>query len=117
MEVRYWKRFLQMKSLYAGVACNFSKLNPLAYVNKLSLNVYSRSNQTFRHNPRISLEDPELVESFTISLGSQVKSTHNLRLLVSDMDDLFKSPNDEVRDMAYRAQTTADLYSQNLTAV
>ena len=76
-----------------------------------------RSNQTFRHNPRISLEDPELVESFTISLGNQVKSTHNLRLLVSDMDDLFKSPNDEVRDMAYRAQTTADLYSQNLTAV
>ncbi|CAG8475851.1 4584_t:CDS:2 [Paraglomus occultum] len=69
------------------------------------------------HNPRISLEDPELVESFTISLGNQVKSTHNLRLLVSDMDDLFKSPNDEVRDMAYRAQTTADLYSQNLTAV
>ncbi|CAG8436569.1 6217_t:CDS:10 [Ambispora gerdemannii] len=63
------------------------------------------------------LEDTQLVESFTISLGNQVKSTHNLRLLVSDMDDLLKSSNDPARDMAYRAQTAANLYSQNLTAV
>ncbi|KAG9300615.1 hypothetical protein G9A89_005215 [Geosiphon pyriformis] len=69
------------------------------------------------HGPRGPLEDPQLVESFTISLGNQVKSTHNLRLLVSNMDDLLKSSNDPARDMAYRAQTAANLYSQNLTAV
>ncbi|CAG8467598.1 7378_t:CDS:10 [Ambispora leptoticha] len=63
------------------------------------------------------LADTQLVESFTISLGNQVKSTHNLRLLVSDMDDLLKSSNDPARDMAYRAQTAANLYSQDLTAV
>ncbi|CAG8469229.1 9677_t:CDS:10 [Diversispora eburnea] len=63
------------------------------------------------------LDDSQLVESFTISLGNQVKSTHNLRLLASDMDDLLKSSNDQARDMAYRAQTAANLYSQNLTAI
>ncbi|CAI2164011.1 4357_t:CDS:10 [Funneliformis geosporum] len=59
----------------------------------------------------------QMMESYTISLGNQVKSTHNLRLLVSDMDDLFKSSNDTAKDMAYRAQTAANLYSQNLTAI
>ena len=58
----------------------------------------------------------QLEESFTISLGNQVKVTHNLRLLVSDMDD-FKSSNDQARNMAYIAQTAANLYSQHLTAV
>jgi len=58
-----------------------------------------------------------MMETFTISLGNQVKSTHNLKLLASDMDDLLKSSNDTARDMAYRAQTAANLYSQNLTAV
>ncbi|CAG8491868.1 14399_t:CDS:10 [Acaulospora morrowiae] len=65
----------------------------------------------------LQLDDPQLVESFTISLGNQVKSTHNLRLLASDMDDLLKTSNDLARDMAYRAQTAANLYSQNLTAI
>ncbi|CAG8466690.1 15619_t:CDS:10, partial [Funneliformis mosseae] len=68
--------------------------------------------------PNLHLADnTQLMESFTISLGNQVKSTHNLRLLVSDMDDLFKSSNDTAKDMAYRAQTAANLYSQNLTAI
>ncbi|PKC04815.1 hypothetical protein RhiirA5_401257 [Rhizophagus irregularis] len=68
------------------------------------------------HGPNFQLDKPQLVESFTISLGNQVKSTHNLRLLVSDTEDLLSSSND-ARDMAYRAQTAANLYSQNLTAV
>ncbi|CAG8590485.1 8893_t:CDS:2, partial [Racocetra fulgida] len=55
--------------------------------------------------------------SFTISLGNQVKSTHNLRLLASDIDDMLKSSNDEARGTAYRAQTAANLYSQDLTAI
>ncbi|RIA85821.1 hypothetical protein C1645_830227, partial [Glomus cerebriforme] len=64
-----------------------------------------------------NIDDSRLVESFTISLGNQVKVTHNLRLLVSDMDELLKSSNDPARNMAYIAQTAADLYSQNLTAI
>ncbi|RIA95135.1 hypothetical protein C1645_507464 [Glomus cerebriforme] len=68
------------------------------------------------HGPNLPLDNPQLVESFTISLGNQVKSTHNLRLLVSDTEDLLNSSND-ARDMAYRAQTAANLYSQNLTAI
>ena len=59
----------------------------------------------------------QLEESFTISLGNQVRVTHNLRLLGSDMDDLLKSPDDQARNMAYIAQTAANLYSQNLTAI
>ncbi len=70
-----------------------------------------------RNGPNLHLADPQMMESFTISLGNQVKSTHNLRLLVSDMDDLLKSSNDIAKDMAYRAQTAANLYSQNLTAI
>ncbi|CAG8438206.1 3856_t:CDS:10 [Funneliformis mosseae] len=64
-----------------------------------------------------NLQIDNLVESFTISLGNQVKSTHNLRLLVSETEDLLNSSNDIARDMAYRAQTAANLYSQNLTAI
>ncbi|CAI2171681.1 11574_t:CDS:10 [Funneliformis geosporum] len=69
------------------------------------------------HGPNLQLDNPHLVESFTISLGNQVKSTHNLRLLVSETEDLLNSSNDIARDMAYRAQTAANLYSQNLTAI
>ncbi|CAG8463468.1 6669_t:CDS:10 [Scutellospora calospora] len=70
------------------------------------------------HGPVMQFDDEhQLVESFTISLGNQVKSTHNLRLLASDIDDLLRSSNDQARDVAYRAQTAADLYSQNLTAI
>jgi hypothetical protein len=57
-----------------------------------------------------------MMETFTISLGNQVKSTHNLKLSLSDTDDLLKSSNDTARDMAYKAQTAANLYSQKLTA-
>ncbi|CAG8527864.1 1901_t:CDS:10 [Dentiscutata erythropus] len=70
-----------------------------------------------RHGPIMQFDEHQLVESFTISLGNQVKSTHNLRLLASDIDDLLKPSNDEARDTAYRAQTAASLYSQDLTAI
>ncbi|CAB4381364.1 hypothetical protein RhiirA5_493614 [Rhizophagus irregularis] len=63
------------------------------------------------------MDDSRLVESFTISLGNQVKVTHNLRLLVSDMDELLEYSNEPTRNMAYIAQTAANLYSQDLTAI
>ncbi|GES99450.1 protein C12orf4 homolog [Rhizophagus clarus] len=69
------------------------------------------------HIPNLNLADnPQMMETFTISLGNQVKSTHNLKLSLSDTDDLLKSSDDAARDMAYKAQTAANLYSQKLTA-
>ncbi|KAL0095865.1 hypothetical protein J3Q64DRAFT_1629430 [Phycomyces blakesleeanus] len=62
----------------------------------------------------------QLVESFTITLGTaQIKSTHNLRLLVADLasDILNPLPYDGPREMAYRAQTATNLYSTHLNAM
>ncbi|CAG8712093.1 7042_t:CDS:2, partial [Cetraspora pellucida] len=67
--------------------------------------------------PMMHSDNSQLGESFTISLGNQVKSTHNLRLLVSDVDDLLKSSNDQLKEIAHRAQTAANLYSQDLAAI
>ncbi|CDH50293.1 hypothetical protein RO3G_12904 [Lichtheimia corymbifera JMRC:FSU:9682] len=60
------------------------------------------------------------VESFTISLGpAQIKSTHNLRLLVADAgSDIFNPmPYDPTREMAYKAQTSTNLYTNHLSAM
>ncbi|KAI8143621.1 hypothetical protein BJV82DRAFT_611127 [Fennellomyces sp. T-0311] len=60
------------------------------------------------------------VESFTISLGpAQIKSTHNLRLLVAEAGaDIFNpTPYDPTREMAYKAQTSTKLYTNNLSAI
>ncbi|CAG8662841.1 640_t:CDS:10 [Dentiscutata erythropus] len=67
--------------------------------------------------PMMNGDNSQLSESFTSSLGNQVKSTHNIRLLVSDVDNLLKSSNDPLKEMAHRAQTAANLYSQDLAAI
>ncbi len=108
--------FLQQQKNNMMTSQNNSSVRKLGgWLNKAMENLgFEEGNGNGNH---IQLEDPRLVESFTISLGNQVKVTHNLRLLVSDMDDLLKSSNDIARDMAYRAQTAANLYSQDLTAI
>ncbi|CAI2167099.1 7188_t:CDS:2 [Funneliformis geosporum] len=108
--------FLQQQKNNMMTSQNNSSLRKLGgFINKAMENFgFEEGNVNGNH---MQLEDPRLVESFTISLGNQVKVTHNLRLLVSDMDDLLKSSNDIARDMAYRAQTAASLYSQDLTAI
>ncbi|KAL1919277.1 uncharacterized protein VTP21DRAFT_1969 [Calcarisporiella thermophila] len=65
---------------------------------------------------RYTDNEPQFVESFTVSLGNQVKSMHNLRLLVSDLDTLFAKSTDPTKEMAHRAQTAASLYGNNLSA-
>jgi hypothetical protein len=57
------------------------------------------------------------MESFTITLGSQVRRTQNFRLIVSKMSDFFKWPEDEMTQRGLRAQTAATLYSRHLTGV
>lgn len=66
-----------------------------------------------KHHAAKSLNTPPLVESFTILMGTaQVRSTHNLRLLVTDQ----VVPYDPIREMAYRAETATRLYTSNLSA-
>ncbi|KAI8888779.1 hypothetical protein K501DRAFT_209601 [Backusella circina FSU 941] len=66
------------------------------------------------------LEEPTplLVESFTVTLGTtQVKSSHNLRLLVTDQaSEVFHPGYDPARESAHRAETALKLYTSNLNA-
>jgi hypothetical protein len=61
---------------------------------------------------------PLLVESFTVTLGTtQVKSSHNLRLLVTDQDsEVFHPVYDPAREAGHRAETALKLYTSNLNA-
>ncbi|KAI8365259.1 uncharacterized protein BYT42DRAFT_550150 [Radiomyces spectabilis] len=66
-----------------------------------------------------SVNTQQLVESFSISLGTaQIKSSHNLRLLVADVtSDIFNPDYDPPREMAYHAQTATKLYTNHLSAM
>ncbi|CEP15593.1 hypothetical protein [Parasitella parasitica] len=63
-------------------------------------------------------QPPQLVESFTIMMGTaQIKSSHNLRLLVTDeASEVFHPVYDPPREMAYRAETATKLYTSHLSA-
>jgi hypothetical protein len=63
-------------------------------------------------------QTPQLVESFTIMMGTaQIKSSHNLRLLVTDeASEVFHPMYDPPREMAYRAETATKLYTSHLSA-
>ncbi|CAO3623442.1 unnamed protein product [Mucor fragilis] len=63
-------------------------------------------------------QTPQLVESFTIMMGTaQIKSSHNLRLLVTDeASEVFHPVYDPPREMAYRAETATKLYTSHLSA-
>ncbi|KAI9299511.1 hypothetical protein BJ944DRAFT_245156, partial [Cunninghamella echinulata] len=67
-----------------------------------------------------SNQPSQLVESFTITLGTaQIKTTHNLRLMVADVaaDLVDPLPFDEQKELAYKAQTTMRLYTNQLCAL
>ena len=76
----------------------------------------------------VSTEVPQ--ESFTITLGAQMKQMHNLRLVAADALDLtrydiLKSPSNSVKDgfgdesdwLPRRLQTAMSLYSHNLAGL
>lgn len=71
-----------------------------------------------QHQHQVQQQKPQLVESFTIMMGTtQIKSSHNLRLLVTDeATEIFHPFYDPPREMAYRAETATKLYTSNLTA-
>ncbi|XP_072172139.1 FERRY endosomal RAB5 effector complex subunit 3-like [Diadema setosum] len=66
-------------------------------------------------------EQPQMEESFTIHLGAQMKTMHNLRLMSVDVLDLCRhKPNREggiLRPQPQRLQTALSLYSTNLAGL
>ncbi|XP_074648788.1 FERRY endosomal RAB5 effector complex subunit 3-like [Tubulanus polymorphus] len=64
---------------------------------------------------------PRMEESFTIHLGAQQKTMHNLRLLCVDILDLCRHKPNKVGGMLIpspqRLQTAMSLYSNNLSAL
>lgn len=59
-----------------------------------------------------------LEESFTIHLGSQLKQTHNIRIVAMDLLDLCSVEEvDNPTDSSRRLQTSLSLYSSELSAV
>ncbi|KAI8640997.1 hypothetical protein BD408DRAFT_403732 [Parasitella parasitica] len=74
----------------------------------------ARRQQQLQHQQ----QSPQLVESFTIMMGTaQIKSSHNLRLLVTDeANEVFHPIYDPPREMAYRAETATKLYTSHLSA-
>lgn len=61
---------------------------------------------------------PSLEESFTVYLGTQLKHMYNIRLVATDILQLFRhascAPTDQVQPR--RIQTVVDLYSSSLSA-
>ncbi|KAK3090690.1 hypothetical protein FSP39_013761 [Pinctada imbricata] len=68
-----------------------------------------------------SSQAPIMEESFTIHLGAQMKTTHNLRLLCTDALDLCRHKTHTVGGMVIpqpqRLQTAMSLYSNDLCAL
>ncbi|CAG9134503.1 unnamed protein product [Plutella xylostella] len=61
---------------------------------------------------------PRLEESFTIHLGSQLKQTHNLRIVAMDVMDLCRAEGEsDSSDLSTRLQTALGLYSSSLSCV
>ena len=57
-------------------------------------------------------------ESFTITLGAQMKAMHNLRLVASDIfTDICQFPEDLEVALPQRLQTSMALYSNNLSGL
>lgn len=60
---------------------------------------------------------PRLEESFTIHLGSQLKQTHNIRIVAMDLLDLCTVHPDSPTETSRRLQTSLGLYSSELCGV
>lgn len=57
----------------------------------------------------------KMEESFTINLGSQLKTAHNLRILAAD--SLYLCDTQRIRSPQVRTETAMSLYSHSLSAV
>uniref|UniRef100_A0A8I3Q4V9 FERRY endosomal RAB5 effector complex subunit 3 n=2 Tax=Canis lupus familiaris TaxID=9615 RepID=A0A8I3Q4V9_CANLF len=75
----------------------------------------SQFRESVEANGRIYEEQRKLEESFTIHLGAQLKTMHNLRLLRADMLDFCKHKRNHRSGVKlHRLQTALSLYSTSL---
>ncbi|KAI9142697.1 hypothetical protein BKA69DRAFT_1065902 [Paraphysoderma sedebokerense] len=58
---------------------------------------------------------PPPTESFSITLGTQLKFTYHLHLTQQSVDDLFTKPS--LSDMAVKAQTVTGIYGMDVKAI
>lgn len=75
----------------------------------------SRSDSAFTMS---SMASNSRSESFTITLGAQMKAMHNLRIVAGDIfGDICKYPEDPEAALPQRLQTSMALYSNNLSGL
>ncbi|XP_026313660.1 protein C12orf4 homolog isoform X1 [Hyposmocoma kahamanoa] len=82
------------------------------------LATFSADSPLYSPAPAPTPGGPRLEESFTIHLGSQLKQTHNIRIVAADPLDLCRVDNlDNGTAASRRLQTSLALYSSELAAV
>jgi hypothetical protein len=64
-----------------------------------------------------AFSEPMHSEMWTVSMGSQVRSTYTIRLSSQTIPSLFKPPPDAKQDLACRAQTLGVLYESGLRGI
>jgi hypothetical protein len=57
------------------------------------------------------------MESFTVTLGNQVKTTCNLRLLGMSWEELIRPSTDPIEEFAQKAHITTCLYSREISGL
>lgn len=81
----------------------------------VSLGTMSRSDSAFTMS---SMSMGGRSESFTITLGAQMKAMHNLRLVAADIfTDICRFPEELEVGLPQRLQTSMSLYSNNLSGL
>lgn len=82
---------------------------------QLPTGTMSRSDSAFTMS---SMSSSGKSESFTITLGAQMKAMHNLRIVSGDIfGDICKYPDDTEAALPQRLQTSMALYSNNLSGL
>lgn len=82
---------------------------------KLDDQIKPKDKKTTGNNIIEPINQITMEESFTINLGSQLKTAHNLRILA--VDSLYLCDTQRNRSPPVRTQTAMSLYSHNLSAV
>lgn len=67
--------------------------------------------------PNVSEKPFQMEESFTIYLGSQLKSMHNIRILAADINDLCSSLVNENYELMINGNIQLGLYSSSLCGI
>lgn len=103
---------------------NQNLLNRIDHSDNISLNSpisgANNNSNINQHAQQSNLDEPKLEESFTINLGSQLKSSHNLRLTAMDILDLCRinfNLDSNSQPSPHRLHTAMSLYSNSSALV